>query len=472
MKLRAAAPWLLMALTVALFALAFWPGHMNNDSLSMIGQASGEYPLNDHHSPLMVWVWELLWPLGLRPGVILVLQLAAFMAGAYLVARAAFGRLGAALVAVGASLWPAVFGNLGVIGRDAWFLAFLLLTFGFCVLAVRSPERRAVALWCALGFGLLTLFARQNAGAAIVVAAVIGLALVLSDRVAPRPWAIRAAALGTAAVGAVALAIGLQLGATKLVGADPAHPEQYVYLYDLAGLSVRDGVSHFPPDVYPSGDVPTLARTSSVDTIIPLSFGEQPPIGMPRPPDQVAEMREAWLDEVTGDPIEYLDWRWDAYMEQIGVRSPGIFVYHPVIDPNPFGYEIALPELNDVATGYQELFADDFLNGGTFHLGWFYLLLALCSAIVLLSIAGAARIVGALALACLTYQVGLFFGTMGTQWRFEFPIAAIAVICAAVAVKAFVDRVHSRDAPAAEDEVSRDSAPEPRAAVPMATGPG
>ena len=80
---------------------------------------------------------------------------------------------------------------------------------------------------------------------------------------------------------------------------------------------------------------------------------------------------------------------WIRQMEQIGVRSPGIFVYHPVIDPNPFGYEVALPELNDVATGYQELFADQYLNGGTFHLGWFYLVLALCSAIVLLSMAGA-----------------------------------------------------------------------------------
>ena len=190
---------------------------------------------------------------------------------------------------------------------------------------------------------------------------------------------------------------------------------------------------------------PQPPRNSSVDTH-PLAFGEQPPIGMPRSDAQVAEMREVWLDEVTGDPLDYLDWRWDAFMAQIGIDSPGIFVYHPVIDPNDLGYSVAIPELNDVATGYQELFADDYLNGGTFHLAWFYLLLGLCSAIVLLAVRGVTRVVGALALSTLTYQVGLFFGTMGTQWRFEFPTAAITLICTAVAVKAFIDREPRRSA--------------------------
>ncbi len=71
-------------------------------------------------------------------------------------------------------------------------------------------------------------------------------------------------------------------------------------------------------------------------------------------------------------------------MKQIGVTSPGVFVYHPVIDPNPWGYAIAFPALNDVVTGYQELFADEYLNGHQIQLAWFYLLLALCVAIVLL----------------------------------------------------------------------------------------
>lgn len=470
MSLRRAAPWLLILLTVLVFALGFWPGHMNADALAMINQAAGGFPLNDHHAPLLVWAWNLLWPLGLKPGAILVLQVSAFLAGAYLVARAAFAPLGAAIVGVLVAFSPPVFGNLGVISRDTWFLAFLLLAFGFAVLAVRAPERRTPALIAATGFAVLTMFARQNAAAAVIVLAVVLVGVAISDRTAARARLVRWGAPVLAATALIAVALGLQLGATKVVGADPAHPEQYLYLYDLAGLSVRDGTSHFPDDVYPSGDVDTLDANSGIETIIPLAFGAQPTIGMPRSDAQVAEMREAWLDEVTGDPIEYLDWRWDAYMEQIGIDSPGIFVYHPVIDPNQFGYSIAFPELNDVATGYQELFADRFLNGGTFHLAWFYLLLALCSTVVLLIVAGASRVVGALALSTLTYQVGLFFGTMGTQWRFEYPTAAIALLCAAVAVKVVID--HGRrpraDAPltaaaepgatAASSQVSRPAA--------------
>jgi hypothetical protein len=469
MSLRAALPWLLMGLTVVVFALGFWPGHMNADALTMVGEARGTYALNDHHSPLLVWAWDLGWPLGLRPGVILVLQVTAFLAGAYLVARAAFERLGAALVSIAVAFWPAVFGNLGGISRDTWFLAFLLLAFGFAILAVRSPERRTVGLVGAVTFALLTMFARQNAAAAVVVLAVVLAGLWLGDRTAARGRVARWGVPALAGASGVVLALGVQLGATKAVGAEAVHPEQYVYLYDLAGLSVRDGVSHFPPDVYPAGDVETLAINSSVDSIIYLGFGDNPAIPMPRPDDQVAEMRDAWLDEVTGDPKGYLGWRWDAFMAQIGIDSPGIFVYHPGIDPNGFGYSIAIPALNDVASGYQELFANDDLEGGAFHRTWFYLLIALYSAVVLLSIPGATRVVGALAVSTLTYQVGLFFGTMGTQWRFEFPTAAIALICAAVATRAVVARLRADRERA---RLSEEPEPTPRAAAPTASSSG
>jgi hypothetical protein len=257
---RALAPWLLMGLTLLGFSLAFWPGHMNNDALAMIGQARGTYELNDHHSPILVWLWKLAWPV-LRPGSVLVLQVAAVLAGGYLVARAAFGRIGAALVSIAACLSPPVFGNLGGISRDAWFLGFLLLAFGFLVLAARSPDRRKLGLWGALAFSVLTMFARQNAAAAVIVVAVGGFAILLGSRFAERARLIRWGAPFAAGVAAVVLVLGVQVGATKATGAESVHPEQYLYLYDLAGLSVRDGENDFPSDVY-SGKVSTLAQTS------------------------------------------------------------------------------------------------------------------------------------------------------------------------------------------------------------------
>ena len=460
-----------MGLTVIVFALGFWPGHMNGDSLSMIGEARGTYELNDHHSPVLVWLWKLAWPV-IRPGEILVLQVSAVLLGGYLVARAAFARLGAALVSIAACLSPPVFGNLGVISRDTWFLGFLLLAFGFLVLAARSPERRKLGLWGALVFSVLTMFARQNAAAAVVVVAVAGFAILLGPRFAERGRLVRWGAPVAAGLAAVVLALGLQVGATKATGADPVHPEQYLYLYDLAGLSVRDGSNDFPADVY-MGDVATLEQQSSLDTIIPLAFGQDAAIPMPRPDAQVAEMRDEWFDQITDDPGQYVEWRWDAYMKQIGVTSPGVFIYHPFIDPNPWGYAIAFPALNDVVTGYQELFADEYLNGHKIQLAWFYLLLALCSAIALFVAGGTAMIVGALGLSTLVYQFGLFFGTMGTQWRFEFPVAMISLVCVAVAAKVVYDRSRRRAAPERPEAGLRpEDEPRPAAAAPRVTAPG
>lgn len=471
---RALAPWLLMGLTLLGFSLAFWPGHMNNDALAMIGQARGTYELNDHHSPILVWLWKLAWPV-LRPGSVLVLQVAAVLAGGYLVARAAFGRIGAALVSIAACLSPPVFGNLGGISRDAWFLGFLLLAFGFLVLAARSPDRRKLGLWGALAFSVLTMFARQNAAAAVIVVAVGGFAILLGSRFAERARLIRWGAPFAAGVAAVVLVLGVQVGATKATGAESVHPEQYLYLYDLAGLSVRDGENDFPPDVY-AGKVSTLAQTSSVDSIIPLAFGDPPPIGMPRPADQVDEMRDAWLDQITDDPGQYLEWRWDAFMKQVGITGPGVWIYHPFVDPNEFGYSIAFPALNDIATGYQENFGNAALEGHTWQLAWVYLLFSLAAAIVLFVAGGAALIVGALALSTWTYQVGLFFGTMGTQWRFEFPVALISLICVAVAVKVVWDRGRtprpSETVAEPAPEVSRVDEPRPAAAAPTATASG
>jgi hypothetical protein len=428
---RAVAPWAVMGLAVVVAGLVFWPGHMNADSLSMIGQADGVYPLNDQHAPVLVWVWERLWPLGLRPGVILLLQVAAFLAGAYLIARAAFGRLGAALVGVAVAVTPPVLGFLGVIGRDTWFLVFLLLSFGFLVLAVRLPERRRLGIGAALGFALLCLFSRQNAAAAVIVVGVVVAALILEQRErSSGPVATAGLAVGLGVVAVVA-GLALQFGATKAVGADLANPERILYEYDLRGLAPDDESAQSPGS---AGDV-----------------------------------SEAWFDRITGDPLGYLRFRWEEYMRQVGLTSPGIFVFHPGIDENDFGYSIAFPELNDVATEYLGSFTNSYLNSHYLHRAWFYLALALVAAVVCLRAPGPPRIVGALALSAWTYQVGIFFGGIGTQWRFEYPTAAISLISAAVAAKVLFDRfMYRREAGA---ERGAEGEPELRQPHPVADVP-
>ena len=77
-------------------------------------------------------------------------------------------------------------------------------------------------------------------------------------------------------------------------------------------------------------------------------------------------------------------------------------------------------------------------------------------------------LVGALGLTALTYQSGLFIGTMATQYRFEYPVVVVGMLVTVIGVKALVDRRRR----GREPEVSRPAAPPRPAEAPTATVSG
>ena len=443
---RRALAYGLMAIPAIVISVGFFPGHMNGDSLYELDQVAGNLDVTDHHTPILLWIWHLLWPLGLRPGVVLVLSTVAAIAGSYLLARAAFSRLAAALVASGVAFAPSVIGNLGLLGRDVWFLDLLLLTGGLLVLAQRSSGRaRTLALVGSLVAAFFCVASRQNALAVVAILLIAIVAVAFGPQLAGRRRLVRFGFPALVGIATAVAMVAIQLVAVSALGVKRVNPEQYLYLYDLAGLSLRDGENHFPEAVYPLDGLAPIARTSNIDSILPLAFGDgtpgSAPIPMPRSGEQVSEMRSAVIDRIEADPLSYLDWRIDAFGRQIGLDAPGVFVYHPGVDPNHFGYHVEVDWANDLVTGYQSLFADSNNDGQVFHRAWTYLLLSLFAMIVLLrATSPPRRTVGVMALGNLTYQAGLFFGTMGTQWRFEFPVAAVTIVATAVAVKELVDR--------------------------------
>jgi hypothetical protein len=424
-----------MAAAQLIICVGFWPGHMSADTLTQIAEASGEIPVNDQHAALLVWLWSLVWPV-VTPGIVLALQVATFLLGAYLIARAAFGRLGASIVSGLLALSPVMIGNLGVLSRDTWFTSLLLLGFGLAIASLRYQGRaRGWAFAGASTAAFFCLAARQNAAPAVVVILVALAAISIGPRLRSARRIERVGVPLLAGIGALLALVVVQFGTMRAIGVESVHPQQYLYIYDLAALSVDDGRSLFPRDVYPSGSVATLDQTSSVDGIHPLVFGDNPPIPTPRPDEQVDELRHAWIDEVEGEPLRYLEMRGEAWLHQISLTQKPIWIYHPVIDPNDQGFGIEFSHANDIVTGYQELFADRYLNGGILHRAWIYLLIAIPVAWMLLRRRGALAVVGALAVAAWTLQVGLFFLTPVTQYRFEFPAIACTILATAVLIR-------------------------------------
>ena len=440
-------PVAILLVPLATICVGFWPGHMSADTLNQIGQVM-TFDLTNQHAPLLVAVWKPFWELGAGPGWVLTGQVAAFLAGAYLALRAVFGRVASALITSVVALWPAVFGMLGYLSRDTWFASLLVLTFGLTVRAAQS-SRRSRPWWIAAAFvaAWLALAARQNAAPAVALAVVV-LAALLPLRLLHRGGAIRR--FGAVVATGLLLTVGLmatQAGASAALGVRDVAPEQYLYVYDLGNLSVRDHVNHFPRDVMPTDRrFDQLAAHVSPESVVGMVWAADAPIkGTPLPPDRLHSLADAWRDEVTGEPLEWLDVRWDLMMRNLAVTEPASFIYHPQIDANDWGFRPTFTGANDAAKDYVEAFATQgpALMGGIVHRVWIYAAVALAAALVLFRLGRSSLpllALGALGLTALTYQVGLFLGTPQNGYRLEIPVVVVGLLCLAAAVGALLNR--------------------------------
>lgn len=432
-------PLLIMLVPLALVCLPFWPGHMNADALAQIGQVRGDYPLNNHHAPLLMAVWKPFYELGMGPGWLLTVQVAGFLAGCYLVLRSVFGRLPASLIAGAITLWPSVYGVLGGLGRDTWFTALLVLTFGLVVRAAqREGRERTVWIVLAIVAAWFALAARQNAAAAIVLALAVLVGLLLPRR----------RVLG-GLIGGALLTVALmatQVGAGAALSVDDVAPEQVLYVYDLGALSVRDHENHFPPDVVRDRSPEAVTTRWNPNSVVGLMWASNAAIpNTPLSGAPLEHLSQAWRREIRDEPLEYLDVRWDLLARNLGLSGPTQWVYHPVIDANAWGYRPSFPDADQAAKDYVEAFTINGvrLDGGIVHRIWLYLLVALLAAAALLW-RGRRTIplvaVAALGLTALTHQAGLFFGTPQNGYRLELNVTVAALLAAAVAIGALARR--------------------------------
>jgi hypothetical protein len=309
-----------------------------------------------------------------------------------------------------------------------------------------------VLLTAAVVAGVLAQASRQNAITA-VVALFAGAAFLahlrwgagwrLRKHLRTRRWSRIGgyAVAGILASGIVAAALAV---AKPAFDVHSSHPEQWVYIYDLAVLSQREDQVLFSRSAFPANDLAVLEQRFSPDNVVPLVVPPDPPIAQPLSEDAFHRLSEDWRDAVLDNPLEYLDVRWDLFMRQIAVTQPPTWIYHPVIDPNSFGYQVRFPDANDAAKDYVEAFADDNLNGNLLHATWLYLLIALGTAVVLLrSREPALKIVGLMSVAALLYQVGLFLGATGVGLRLEDSARIMALLSAIVAGAYLVKRRRS-----------------------------
>jgi hypothetical protein len=419
-----------LPIALAVVVVGFFPGYMNFDSLDQIAQARGDVPLSDRFAPLIDWLWKLLWPVGLRPGLVLVLQVAVFLVGSYLILRSAMRPLAASIATALVAAFPAVLGQLGLLGRDAWFCATLLLGFGLIALAARPGARPArwPLVLAAIAL-LLALASRQNAAPAVLCAAGLAAWILLRPRLAGRRPLARAGLVLLAGGAATIAGMAIIIVAVRAVDPLRVNPDQYLYAYDLGLISINEDKMLLPEDVYPAQDLDAIRATLTYENEIPLISGPGAPLPMPTTPDQVSKLRSAWWHEVRSEPWAYLHQRGRAWARQISLVGPPHVVTQPGVGPNYYGYAIEFTRANDVLEDYLGLFQDDARDGGLLQRTWVYLLLSLGILALLWRRPGpASELALAMVAAAWLYQVGLFFGAAAIQYRYEFPAVTLIIV--------------------------------------------
>ena len=139
-------------------------------------------------------------------------------------------------------MFPPVLSWTVHIGRDTWFVVSLLCAFGFVARAVRlGPAYWRSNIAAALGFAFICCASLQIAVIPLFVlfVAIAGVAL---------PTSVRRRKLVVTAVRDRCLRSPCrsQFAIERIIRTESQHPEQAIYVYDLAQLSHAEGKNLFP----------------------------------------------------------------------------------------------------------------------------------------------------------------------------------------------------------------------------------
>jgi hypothetical protein len=427
---------LLLAL-VAVIGIAFWPGRMNADTLAQMDQMrTGAY--TDQLAPIIDALWQPFYRNGVGPGWVLTGQLLVFVGSAFSLLRRQFPPLVAAIVVVLISLAPQAFGELALVGRDAWFLSLFVATFAFVDLALATNGRRRLAYTVvALILAWLAIAARQNSVTAVFLPLGLLAAPFLKQRLRERRHA-RALLIVSATITGILVTVvmyGSQILVDHAIGVQDTHSSGQIYLTDLATMSRDANHDYIPTSVLPSRSMQIIRADSSVAGSAGLLYSPNAPISYNFTAKTASALKHAWIHRIEADPLSWVNARFQLFDYLIGITAPSIWIYHPFIDPNNLGYTTTFTGANKIATDYESSFANSANNGDALFRVWPYLLIAIVIAAVLLRSTDRHRVLaGVIALSVLGYQIGYLLALMNVNYRYEFPALVLCELALALAL--------------------------------------
>jgi hypothetical protein len=428
----------LLAVAVAVAVAGFWPGYWNADTRSQVGELRS-FDFTDWHSPALMALWRPWYDLGFGPGWLVALTIAVVAVSSYTIFRLSWERVPAALAAAATLAYAPVLGVLGVVGRDAWFVALVLGCWACLARGSARPPGRARTAWLAAAAVacVLAVAARQNGLVIVpvVAAAVVWLYRLDRPRASTRSAGARAA--GTLAAASLMLVGVVAVQRAVYVALDVAswHPEQGAMLYDLFQLSEREHELLLDPSYYPGQDLAALEEAAEpfrYNSVLAPLIQTPGNFWYPVVGTSYERLRSDWLDAIADHPTSWLSVRWELYRRVIGISGPPAGAFHPYVIDNP---PSSRPSLSSAPTRWMMKYLGRFTpsarpDGGPLHRAWPYLLVT-AVAVVRLAARHEHRTRALLALlgvASLLYNLAWFFVAMEDQYRFVYPNVVLAVV--------------------------------------------
>ncbi len=394
-------------LTATLFlfcVIVNFPGYLDNDPFFQFRAAlSNNY--NNIHPPMMGFVWAILAHIHFSPAPLMIFHNLMFFAGALLVARFAFERpmaRGGFILLI--SVFPSLFVQRGAIFKDVALASSFL--FGFSILL--GSQGRPQKVWWAIPFLLYGTGVRQNSIFALLPLCVLmacGLAASWSKRIKISLFLF---------LGMTALAFGFnELLSKKHVPFNGP----LIHFSDLAGMSLLSEGALHPlllsngikvVEGSPPGDPQIYFNAYLKQREKILTFKN--------------ELSSVWREEILRRPVLYLKTRWLFYRWLVGAnQSPVRFAYCDFIRPNPWGFEIANPQLQEFI--YERVTP---LRNSLFFRGWVFVVLLFVFSVI--SLGQKSIVLSCLALSGFLYAVAYFFIAPNASFRLLYwPVTAVLV---------------------------------------------
>lgn len=395
------------------FMVYAFPGFMSFDSVYQLRQSRWGY-FTDSHPPFMAVLWSGTEVFITGPVGMLIIQVTAFLTGAFLAFRQAMPPRRAALMATLVLWFPPVASFMAVVWKDSQMAGFLLLGFGLML----EPGRIARVL--ALVALLIATLMRHNALIATAPLVVMCWSWNPGHR-----WLQR-----------YTLAASTWLGITLAAhGISSALTDEHSYLWhsgpaliDIAGTLRQEdanlsdqqlrqllpGVAFQVENVHAylkANDV----RGSYMNVLLAKTFG-----AFKRPTTQAERdaVAHAWQTTVFGNLRAYASHRWGIARRLLGVTPTGATpVYNWFTDVQDRAGSAAAIAHDAAGAGIQNYFRQKFQWLGQTWLFW--LPLYLIVAIALIPLAFADRRILAMVASGLISEAGLVLIAPTIDWRYS-----------------------------------------------------